>query len=134
MEHETDLFRELEFARAECSRLRQENERLKQQLLSKENEHAIIHSAQELSKNGTPNRDKFEPLENRPVSAKEPAVTNASEPSAKVAFFRTLLRGRDDVYAVRWVGRNGKSGYSPAAPRERFVSSRLITKIASAFR
>jgi len=31
-----------------------------------------------------------------------------------VALFRSLFRGRDDVYAVRWEGRNGKAGYSPA--------------------
>ena len=28
--------------------------------------------------------------------------------------FRSLFRGRDDVYAVRWENRNGKTGYSPA--------------------
>jgi hypothetical protein len=32
--------------------------------------------------------------------------------------FRSLFRGRDDVYALRWDGRNGNSGYSPAGPRE----------------
>ena len=31
-----------------------------------------------------------------------------------MALFRSLFRGRDDVYAVRWEGRNGKAGYSPA--------------------
>lgn len=33
MEPETDLLRELELARAECARLREENARLKQHLL-----------------------------------------------------------------------------------------------------
>src|SRR5271156_234464 len=32
----------------------------------------------------------------------------------KVALFRSLFRGREDVYAVRWEGKSGKSGYSPA--------------------
>lgn len=31
--------------------------------------------------------------------------------------FRSLFRGRDDVYAVRWEGRDGKKGYSPAYRR-----------------
>lgn len=90
MEPETDLFRELELALAECARLREENAWLKQQLLSP----------------------------NRSVTATQAAVTNASEPSVKIGLFRTLFRGREDVYAIRWVGRNGKSGYSPAAPRD----------------
>ena len=32
-------------------------------------------------------------------------------------FFLSLFRGREDVYAVRWEGRNGKAGYSPACRR-----------------
>ena len=35
-------------------------------------------------------------------------------PERKVALFRSLFRGREDVYAVRWEGKSGKSGYSPA--------------------
>ena len=27
---------------------------------------------------------------------------------------RSLFCGREDVYALRWEGRNGKTGYSPA--------------------
>jgi hypothetical protein len=33
----------------------------------------------------------------------------------KIALFRSLFRGREDVYAVRWEGTNGKAGYSPAS-------------------
>jgi hypothetical protein len=32
--------------------------------------------------------------------------------------FKNLFRGRDDVYAVRWEGRNGQTGYSPAGDKE----------------
>ena len=35
-------------------------------------------------------------------------------PEKKIAFFRSLFRGREDAYAVRWEGRNGRYGYSPA--------------------
>jgi len=45
-------------------------------------------------------------------------VTVDSRPEVKVSLFRNLFRGRDDVYAVRWEGRNGKTGYSPAGDRE----------------
>jgi superfamily II DNA or RNA helicase len=41
------------------------------------------------------------------------AVSNLSSPDAKLALFRGLFRGREDVYAVRWE-KGGKAGYSPA--------------------
>lgn len=36
----------------------------------------------------------------------------------KIGVFRDLFRGREDVYAVRWENRSGKSGYSPACSNE----------------
>jgi hypothetical protein len=33
----------------------------------------------------------------------------------KIALFRNLFRGREDIYAVRWEGRDSKSGYMPAS-------------------
>ncbi|MEX2286832.1 MAG: DEAD/DEAH box helicase family protein [Planctomycetaceae bacterium] len=48
-----------------------------------------------------------------------PAVDRLSPPEAKIALFRTLFRGRDDVYARRFESRRmGKSGYSPACGNE----------------
>ena len=38
--------------------------------------------------------------------------------SEKVALFRRLFRGRDDVYPARWESKTGKSGYSPACANE----------------
>jgi superfamily II DNA or RNA helicase len=45
-------------------------------------------------------------------------LTNASPAEAKLSFFRRLFRGRDDVFAVRWIGKDGKAGYSPAALKD----------------
>ncbi|MEX0794666.1 MAG: DEAD/DEAH box helicase family protein [Pirellulaceae bacterium] len=46
-------------------------------------------------------------------------VDRLSPPEAKVALFRSLFRGRDDVYARRFENlRTGKSGYSPACGNE----------------
>ena len=46
-------------------------------------------------------------------------VTNTSEPEAKIALFRSLFRGREDVYAVRFESRkSGRSGYAPACANE----------------
>lgn len=33
----------------------------------------------------------------------------------RIALFRSLFHGREDVYARRWTGADGRSGYSPAA-------------------
>lgn len=45
--------------------------------------------------------------------------TSALSPLQKVQFFRSLFRGRTDVYPVRWESRNsGKSGYAPACANE----------------
>jgi len=42
-------------------------------------------------------------------------LNHSSSPEEKVAFYRSLFFGRQDVYAVRWDNnRSGKSGWSPA--------------------
>ena len=41
-------------------------------------------------------------------------VNNNSDTSAKISFFMSLFKGRDDVYAKRWENKGkGTSGYSP---------------------
>ncbi len=37
---------------------------------------------------------------------------------AKVQLFRSLFKGREDVYSVRWDSKNGRSGYAPACDNE----------------
>src|ERR1019366_8559571 len=39
------------------------------------------------------------------------AVTAPVDKTAKVAFFRSLFRGREDVYAERWRMKDGNWGY-----------------------
>jgi superfamily II DNA or RNA helicase len=39
-------------------------------------------------------------------------------PSEKIKLFRSLFRGREDVYAIRWENKAGRSGYSPACHNE----------------
>ena len=46
-------------------------------------------------------------------------VDQTSSPQAKIALFRSLFRGRDDVYPRRFESRKtGKSGYAPACANE----------------
>jgi hypothetical protein len=41
-------------------------------------------------------------------------VAAPTDKTAKVALFRSLFRGREDVYAERWRMKEGKWGYRPA--------------------
>lgn len=62
----------------------------------------------------TAKRPASEPLQSDDVS-----VTADSTPASKIALFRSLFRGREDVYPKRWTNsRNGKSGYAPACANE----------------
>jgi hypothetical protein len=53
-------------------------------------------------------------LQSCPDTANSAKASNLSTPEEKIKLFRSLFRGREDIYAVRWEGRGGKSGYSPA--------------------
>ena len=46
-------------------------------------------------------------------------INNTSLPQEKIALFRLLFRGREDVYAKRWESKKiGKSGYQPVCRNE----------------
>lgn len=48
-------------------------------------------------------------------SESNPKVGTAAQ---RIALFRSLFRGRDDVYAIRWENADGRSGYMPKADRD----------------
>jgi hypothetical protein len=130
--HETNLRRALENAEAECARLRKENTRLREQLLTHEEAQSFGYSTETPLVNSIPLANSSESKEES--SSDIGLVTNLSAPDAKIALFRKLFRGRDDVYAVHWKGRNGRSGYSPAALREPTTLSKLpIIRSANTF-
>ena len=86
-------------ALVECERLRNENQQLRERL-------------------GIPQVETTAPLTfSQAASTTQGKVTAKSSPDEKVKLFRSLFRGRDDVYAIRWEGRNGKTGYSPACQK-----------------
>jgi hypothetical protein len=70
-------------ALAECERLREENRRLRERV-------------------GIPQKGATPPVVAAP--GLPGTVTGKSSPDDKVKLFRSLFRGRDDVYAVRWEG------------------------------
>ena len=80
---------------AECTRLREENRRLRDQVDLPSDESARCVTA-----------DATAPL------------NQASSASKKIDLFRQLFRGREDVYPLRWENQKGKSGYSPACANE----------------
>lgn len=86
-------------ALAECDKLREENRHLRERLGI-----AQVETV-------TP------PVFSQPIPLVSATVTAQSCSEDKVKLFRSLFRGREDVYAVRWEGRNGKTGYSPACRR-----------------
>ena len=99
-----DLKDQLQEALKECASLREENERLKKLLGLRPEDRAP-----------TP-----KPIVSEPSAAYTSAnqVTNDSPIETQIALFRSLFRGREDAYPVRWEGRKGNSGYSPACANE----------------
>src|SRR5439155_17695291 len=95
---------ELEKAIAECERLREENARLRVR---------VGQAPDTLA----PTPNQFSAHNNKQAQTSA-TVTAESRPELKVSLFGSLFRGRDDVYALRWEGRSGKTGYSPAGIRE----------------
>lgn len=96
------LRRELEAMREECLRLRHENERLRKML------RAPAPSV-ETPLAPSPETELF------PKTESLPALNSNASIAEKVALFRTLFRGREDVYPVLWISlRTGEKGYSPA--------------------
>jgi hypothetical protein len=61
-------------------------------------------------------------------------INNHSPPEIKVALFRSMFRGREDVYAKRFESKKtGKSGYQPACRNEwvRGICEKPITRCGS---
>lgn len=93
-----NLQERLKIAQEECQRLREENARLR----------AMLGINQSPTKETVPQE----------TPAQKPSPTSrsgVSTPEEKISLFRSLFRGREDVFAIRWEGKSGKSGYSPAS-------------------
>ena len=87
----------------ESARLREENARLRRLLAA----HSIAIP-------------QFVPTAPPPDKAPgtPPSVDKAERARKRVALFRGLFRGREDVYARRWENANGDCGHAPAAIKD----------------
>ncbi|MEI7773685.1 MAG: DEAD/DEAH box helicase family protein, partial [Verrucomicrobiota bacterium] len=92
-----------DYANEELERLRAENNHLRR-LLS---EHGISITASPVKQTEAHVPTSLQPSDGN--------LTLSSTAEEKIAHFRRLFRGRDDVYAIRWRGKDGKTGYSPAS-------------------
>jgi hypothetical protein len=95
---------ELEAVLAEYRRLKEENAALRRLLV----ENGITIPA--------PARDDVAVAIGR--EAQDAGVNEHSGKDAKIALFRSLFRGREDVYAVRTRFKSGEWGYVPASIRD----------------
>jgi hypothetical protein len=61
-----------------------------------------------------------------------PSATTPQTPAEKVRLFRTLFRGRADVFPVRFVSKKtGRAGYAPACSNKRSPSNRYVIESAT---
>jgi hypothetical protein len=100
-----DLQKKLNEALCECARLKAENAQLKK----------LVGLPLEET-DSSPKQTLCEP--SVPFPSPDSEVTKFSLPKDKIALFRSLFRGREDVYPVRWERKDGLSGYSPACTFE----------------
>ncbi|MBN2792366.1 MAG: DEAD/DEAH box helicase family protein [Desulfuromonadales bacterium] len=84
-----------------CMRLEEENARLKKMLT----QHGIAWEYPTTT-------------ESAPASTEPTHVPTHFSTDDKIALFRRLFRGREDVYPQRWESAKGTSGYSPACGNE----------------
>ncbi|MBS3779385.1 MAG: restriction endonuclease subunit R, partial [Desulfovermiculus sp.] len=99
----------LDEALAECARLRAENQRLREALSSTQSETGLNEAPHKYTSAQPPSEVSSSPV--APVHSK-------SSSKEKIALFRKLFRGREDVYPKLWENQNGNSGYTPACANE----------------
>lgn len=83
-----------------------------------ENPTINIHNAANSAINRTIN---CEPVQNQNI------ISRRSSSAEKIALFKSLFKGRTDVFAQRWQNKMGKSGYSPVC-KNKFVYGKCNLK------
>ena len=98
-----ELYTRIAQLEAECRQLRKDNLTLRSQL-------------DLVSKSDLESMPAINPVIKELSAPVHPTVELSTD--AKVQLFRSLFKGREDVYSVRWDSKNGRSGYAPACDNE----------------
>src|SRR3954447_279732 len=104
MKEDLDLQAQLQASLTECGRLKEEIGLLKG-LLTR---HSISLPKEKTPRN-VPEEDQ---LDDKKIELTVPATAEAN-----IFLFRSLFRGREDVYAERWQNKDGRFGYMPACEK-----------------
>lgn len=105
--------RQIRELRRELERLREENAALRARLDQSPAEPAV--NAQQQPRTELVAAWEPELFHQTAADVDGRSLDARSAPAAKIALFRALFAGREDVYAVRWENaRTGKAGWSPA--------------------
>ena len=100
--------------------LQQENQRLKEEIQRLNIQHGVKKTHDKQNTNyeevNEPLVLKLIPSQNKPTNS---IINKHSDSSEKIKLFRSLFKGRDDVYAKRWENsKKETAGYSPACANE----------------
>ena len=99
----------------ECERLRAENQRLNKCLARYRAKYGELSEPDKGEEIGARFAEALKAAQPNDIDI----VTNQSPSEEKIKLFRSLFRGREDVYAKRWHSeKSGKSGYQPVCLNE----------------
>lgn len=105
----------------ECERLRTENQRLNKDLARYRAKYGELSEPDKGGEIGALSAVEIKSGESKvhAPSSNVVLVTNQSPSEEKIKLFRSLFRGREDIYAKRWHSeKSGKSGYQPVCLNE----------------
>ncbi|MCB5253272.1 MAG: DEAD/DEAH box helicase [Candidatus Cloacimonetes bacterium] len=109
-----DLMVKLESTLKRISELEAENSRLRNLVVG---DNQAVASNSDKSETSQKSQQDKQTITERKLSAPT-TINNTSSPEEKVLLFRSLFQGREDLFAIRWVGKDNKSGYSPACSND----------------
>lgn len=105
----------------ECERLRAENQRLNKCLARYRAKYGELSELDKGGEIGALSAVEIKSGESKvhALSSNVVLVTNQNPSEEKIKLFRSLFRGREDIYAKRWHSeKSGKSGYQPVCLNE----------------
>lgn len=101
---------------AECEQLRQRNAALVEYIAKIQSTASSLSNVPEAK--APTIQMRTEEFQKSTLNKCQTDADNTTFMTEKITLFKSLFKGRRDVYALRWQARDGKSGYSPACANE----------------